>query len=82
MPCRILVLYTAFAKANSIPLSTISQWMRNERREEFGEVKIKPYVPEEISVGKAIVFSSENIKIELKANYDKVFLKKIMEVLV
>ena len=73
---------TAFAKANNIPLSTISQWVRNERREEFGKLKIRPYVTEEISPSRAIVFSSEDIKIELKSNYDKEFLKKIMEVLV
>lgn len=73
---------TAFARAHGIPPSTISQWVRKEKREEFGELKIRPYVEEEINTTKAIVFSSEDIKIELKANYDKVFLKKIMEVLV
>ena len=73
-----------FAKGNDIPESTFRGWLKEDGDMAFGKIQInQPSTPTLAKPNKStIVFACENIRIELKENFNKEFLKKIMEVLI
>lgn len=76
---------TQFAKQHDIPSTTFRGWLSANDDVSFGAIDIRPTQPQNVSaknLAKTIIFVSENIRIELKENFDKAFLKKIVEVLI
>lgn len=75
---------TQFSKQHDIPVSTFRGWL-NAGELSFGAIDVRPTQPQNITnkkLAKTMIFVSENIRIELKENFNKDFLKKIVEVLV
>lgn len=76
---------TAFARENNIPEATFRAWFNAEQQIHFGTINIEretditaaPKIPKQVTI-----FSSENIKIELREGFDKDMLRKIVEVLI
>ncbi len=72
-----------YALENGIPETTLRGWIKEDQELTFGEIEIKPSTPPLPKVTKrATVFATENIRIELKENFNKELLKKIVEVLI
>lgn len=69
-----------YAKANNIPPSTLRGWLDAEVS--FGKISMKQIGIVESKAKKNLVFACENIRIELKENFNKEFLKKVVEVLI
>lgn len=72
-----------YAEQRAIPETTLKKWLKEERELAFGAINVnpsKPYIPKNIDG--PMVFVCENIRIELKENFNKEFLKKIVEVLI
>ena len=71
-----------FAKEHGIPESTFRGWLKADEDITFGRIEIEP-----LNIGVSaydkdiIVFIHENIKIELKENFNKELLKQIVEVI-
>ena len=80
-----LPLYEYARKMNIKP-EDLKQWLKEDNGSAlFGKIEITDIVKDSSSTlakRTAIKFESENIKIELKENYDKVLLMKLMEVLI
>ncbi len=71
-----------YALEKGIPESTLRGWLKEDRELTFGAIEIKGTNSPLPRVTKsATVFATENIRIELKENFDKELLKKIVEVL-
>ncbi|MFI3307981.1 MAG: hypothetical protein R3Y21_05370 [Mycoplasmatota bacterium] len=62
-----------FCKRNSISLSTFCAWFKNKPNEDFGLYKIKD------EKTKYFNFTSDTIELNLKENFDKNLLLKIVE---
>lgn len=75
---------TAYARENNIPEATFRAWVNEEKSLSFGAIELNPSVYQVSSknIKQSTIFSSENIRIELKEGFDKEFLKKIVEVLI
>lgn len=74
---------TAFAKEIGVPESTLRTWVREERNLSFGAIEIQPSNGiSQKNFKRSMVFVNENIRIELKEDFDKEFLRKIIEVLI
>ena len=75
---------TGFAKGHDIPASTFNGWIKEYENMSFGRIRIEQCVVPPISKSNrnTIVFASENIRIELKENFSKELLKKIVGVLI
>lgn len=72
-----------YALEKGIPETTLRGWIKEDRDLTFGAIEIKPATTPLPRVTKsATVFATENIRIELKENFDKELLKKIVEVLI
>jgi transposase-like protein len=72
-----------YALENDIPKTTLRGWMKEDRDLTFGAIEIKSSSTPLPRVAKsATVFATENIRIELKENFDKELLKKIVGVLI
>ena len=72
-----------YALEKGIPESTIRGWIKEDKELTFGAIEIKPSSSPLPKISKsATVFATENIRIELKENYDKELLRKIIEVLI
>lgn len=75
-----------FTKRHNIPSTTFRGWLKaNEEDVSFGAIEIRPTQPQNVtakSLAKTMIFVSENIRIELKENFDKAFLRRIVEVLI
>ncbi len=72
-----------YALEKGIPETTLRGWLKEDRNLSFGAIEIKPSSTPLPRVAKsATVFATENIRIELKENFDKELLKKIVEVLI
>lgn len=73
---------TTFARQNGIPESTFRGWIKDTNDLSFGIINLKP---SSVAVPKItrniMVFANESIRIELKENFDKAFLRKIVEVM-
>ena len=75
---------SGFAKGNGIPASTFNGWLKADANMPFGKLQIEQSTISYIAKPNrnVIVFASENIRIELKENFDKEFLNRIMGVLI
>ena len=84
-----------FARSKGILVSEFKSWLREEQQkanvnkelaefqESFGVINLNMIEPKKSGIAnKGFKFESEYIKIELKENYDKELLIKLMEVLV
>lgn len=72
-----------YALEKGIPETTLRGWIKEDRDLTFGAIEIKPSnTPLPKIVKSATVFATENIRIELKENFDKELLRKIVEVLI
>ncbi len=72
-----------YALEKGIPETTLRGWLKEDRNLSFGAIEIKASSTPLPRVTKsATVFATENIRIELKENFDKELLKKIVEVLI
>ena len=79
-----------FVKEKGIPYTTFHGWMKAQNNLSFGELELKTTKPKTEKTKtsssnnnkKPIIFTSEDIKIELKEDFNKEFLKKIVEVLI
>ena len=69
-----------FAMENNIPQSTLRGWIDAEVA--FGKISMKQVRTSPHKANKNMVFACENIRIELKENFNKELLKKVMEVLI
>ena len=73
---------TTFARQVGIPETTLRGWVKDENNLAFGKINLKPTSPVIPKIPKNImVFANENIRIELKENFDKAFLRKIVAVM-
>ena len=70
-----------FALENGIAETTLRDWIKYDEELKFGEISIQPKPISKIKTN-VMIFSSENIRIELKEGFDKEFLKQLMEVLI
>lgn len=71
-----------YARRNNLPIGQLKDWLKEDRNTKFGAIDLQPFVFSSTATGKQdIKFECENIKIELKANFDKDLLRKITEVL-
>ena len=74
---------TEYARENDIPEATFRSWIKEENYSDFGVLESGSSETEKIvKIARPIIFSSENIRIELREGFDKEFLKRIIEVLV
>ena len=75
---------TAYARENDIPEATFRAWIKEEEYQTFGAIRINNEVASvPVKVKKqSTIFSSEDIRIELKEGFNKEFLKKVVEVLI
>ncbi|MEG1059829.1 MAG: hypothetical protein RR189_02845 [Bacilli bacterium] len=72
-----------FALEKGIPETTLRGWVKEDKELTFGAIEIKsPTAPLPRIAKSATVFATENIRIELKENFNKALLKKIVEVLI
>ena len=68
---------------NGIPETTLRGWIKEDRELKFGAIEINTSTPPLPKTAKSpIVFATENIRIELKENFDKGLLRQIVEVLI
>ena len=71
-----------FARDEKIPESTLRGWIANQSQQiKFGEIQLNETFTKTVVSRPNTIFVSENIRIELKENYDKELLKNILEVL-
>ena len=72
-----------YALENGIPETTLRGWLKEDKELKFGAIEINSSVPPLPKISKSpIVFATENIRIELKENFDKTLLRQIVEVLI
>ena len=80
----------SFANEKGIPQTTFKGWIRQYNDAMFGKIELRETreakeassTPIQRPIKNTTIFSCENIRIELKENYNKELLKKIMEVLI
>jgi len=74
---------TEYARESGIPEATFRAWIKEENYADFGILETSSVESEkEAKLIHPIIFSNENMRIELRNGYDKEFLKRIIEVLV
>jgi hypothetical protein len=74
---------TAFCKKIGIARQTMGPWLNKDKSStvnNFGAIQLAD-IDFQTETKKDIIFSSKYIKIELKEGFDKLILKKIVEVL-
>ena len=72
-----------YALENGIPETTLRGWLKEDKELKFGAIEVNSSVPPLPRISKSpIVFATENIRIELKENFDKTLLMQIVEVLI
>ena len=72
-----------YALEKGIPEGTLRGWVKEDKDLTFGAIELKSSkLSLPITAKSATVFVTENIRIELKENFDKELLKKIVEVLI
>ena len=72
-----------YALEKEIPESTLRGWLKEDENLSFGAIEIKPKISTMPKILKnTVIFATENIRIELKEGFDKVFLRRIVEVLI
>ena len=74
---------TVFSNEKGIPRSTFSQWLcknsKNKTSIKFGVIE---NISKDTMISENISIAMKGINIELKADYDKELLKKLVEVLI
>ena len=71
-----------YARKNNIPVNVFRRWLREENEPKFGAIELGAVFSADIPAKNSnFKFESSNIKIELKENYDRELLRKIMEVI-
>ena len=71
-----------YALEKGIPESTLRGWIKEDKDLTFGAIELKSGKSPLPKVTKsATVFATENIRIELKENFNKEILRQIVEVL-
>jgi hypothetical protein len=71
-----------FARDENIPESTLRDWIAKQSQQiKFGEIQLNETSQKTVTSRPHTIFVTENIRIELKENYDKELLKNILEVL-
>ncbi len=76
---------TEYARTNDIPEATFRAWVKEEAYSKYGILEETVNSENNTATAKfvkPIIFSNENIRIELREGFDKEFLKRIIEVLV
>lgn len=69
-----------FALEHGIPEATFRGWVKEDKNLQFGAIEVKQSNPDIRRTFKApTIFATENIRIELKENFDKKLLRKIVE---
>lgn len=72
-----------YALENGILETTLRGWLKEDKELKFGAIEINSSNPPLPRISKSpIVFATENIRIELKENFDKALLRQIVEVLI
>ena len=70
---------TEYARENAIPEATFRGWIKEENYSDFGILETGTNQTENATkLIKPIIFSNENIRIELREGFDKEFLKRII----
>lgn len=62
-----------FARSKGIPESTLRGWIKEDREMSFGAIEMKENKPVLNTASNRMIFSSNNIRIELKEGFDKEF---------
>ena len=75
---------TEYARENDIPEAAFRAWVKEENYSDFGMIETETNEDGKVvaKIIRPIIFSNENIRIELREGYDKDFLKRIIEVLI
>lgn len=74
---------TEYARENGIPEATFRAWIKEENYSDFGILDAGTNETENVpKITRPIIFTNENIRIELREGFDKEFLKRIIEVLI
>lgn len=73
---------TAYARENNIPEATFRAWTKDEEYQTFGAIRINNEAAPIPTKKQSTIFSSEDIRIELKEGFNKEFLRKVVEVLI
>ena len=73
---------TAFARENNIPEATFRAWIKEDEYLTFGAIQLNNSEQPMKSRKQSTIFSCENIRIELREGFDRIFLRKIVEVLI
>ncbi len=77
---------TEYAEKMRINVDDLKQWLKDYKEpSEFGKINVSDIVNTNLNSStksSTIKFESETIKLELKENYDKVFLSKLLEVII
>ena len=72
-----------YALENGIPETTLRGWLKENKELKFGAIEINSSNPPLPRISESpIVFATENIRIELKENFDKALLRQIVEALI
>ena len=72
-----------YSRVNHISRNAFSRWITVEKAGNGGVIEFSPAIDlGHINSDNLVTFENETIKIELKKNYNKDFLRKIVEVLV
>lgn len=71
-----------YARDNDIPETTFRTWVKEINYSDFGVLETEENNKDVVKVIRPVIFTNENIRIELRDGYDKDLLKKIIEVLV
>ena len=73
-----------FCRDRNIPETTLRDWIKLDKYETFGAISLNEPSSEiqKPIIKQPMIFVGPNIRIELKEGFDKLFLKKIVEVLI
>ena len=72
-----------FTRANDIPESTFREWLKKDGDMEFGKIQINQSSTSAAKLTRnTMIFVCENIRIELKENFNKDLLKQMVEVMI
>ena len=78
------VSQSEFCREKSIPESTFRGWLQQEKNMTFGEINLKSHEETRMqeTVKRPMIFSGDNIRIELREGFNKEFLRNIVEVMI
>ena len=73
-----------FCREKDIAPTTFRDWLRQDKAVTFGEINLKSHeeVKPQEPVKRPMIFSGDNIRIELREGFNKDFLRSIVEVMI